>query len=221
MYTTAVGSALAMATDVGAQTIQYSGIQDVTSTVAGPNAGKDVVGIHVGPAVFDLSVIAYPLYGAGLARLDATQRAGMLTSRGRVDKLASGAAISKGNFSHSGVLRAVNFYVHSGTSSRGNFSAGKKGIAGIEFLTGTNSNQKIHYGWIRLEYFGASYPTSVEAIDWAYDTTPGQEIAAGATGQVQGNSTTPEPGTAGLSLLALGAAGVLAWRRRRTALSAE
>ncbi|HEX4133616.1 MAG TPA: PEP-CTERM sorting domain-containing protein [Bryobacteraceae bacterium] len=51
---------------------------------------------------------------------------------------------------------------------------------------------------------------SLTAIDWAYQTD-GSAILAGDTGI----PSTPEPSTAALALLAMGAAGVAALRRRR------
>ena len=59
------------------------------------------------------------------------------------------------------------------------------------------------YGWIKIQRLSIS---SGKIIDWAYDTT-GASIPAGYTGPV------PEPAT-GLALLALGAAGIAAYRRR-------
>ena len=59
------------------------------------------------------------------------------------------------------------------------------------------------YGWIKIERLSRS---SGKIIDWAYEDS-GNPIVAGNTGPV------PEPAT-GLALLALGAAGIAAYRRR-------
>ncbi len=58
-----------------------------------------------------------------------------------------------------------------------------------------------HYGWIRVDVDNTAGTFVIK--DWAYDDVAGQGIVAGAV---------PEPGA--LSLLAVGAAGVMAWRRR-------
>ncbi len=55
------------------------------------------------------------------------------------------------------------------------------------------------------------YMTEIQALDWAYNDTAFGPIAAGE------GAAAPEPGTAALALLASGAAGLLAWRRRRRA----
>lgn len=72
------------------------------------------------------------------------------------------------------------------------------GFLGFTF----NGNQ----GWMQLSLAAdaAGAPVSATVVDWAYENSGGP-IAAGATG-------IPEPGSAGLALLALGALGL---RRRR------
>lgn len=77
------------------------------------------------------------------------------------------------------------------------------GFAG--FRTQTNL-----YGWIRLKWNSDDgYPTSITALDWAIEDS-GLPIQAGDTG-------VPEPGTLSMAFLAAGAAGILAWRKRRNA----
>ena len=136
--------------------------------------------------------------------------AGLVTSAFNVKKLASGAAIS----SMVSFTQAGGSIVAHGTingAHQGEFSSGIGGFAGVDFKTGTGLDQKTYYGWVRLKYTNSNnVPNSITAIDWAYEATPGAAIHAGDTGI----SGTPEPGTAALSLLALGAAGVLALRRR-------
>jgi hypothetical protein len=73
------------------------------------------------------------------------------------------------------------------------------GLAGFKFVTASS----MHYGWVRL----ATSPTNFTVVDWAFESVPNAPILAGAT------AATPEPST--MALLALGAAGVTALRRRK------
>ena len=206
-YAAAVGSALAMATNAEADGIVYSGIKNVNAVLNSP-AGFISAPIGVGAGPF-LAVAAFGNAGTELVELNVISSAGFFTQSGGLRKLASGAFISSGagifNFSD-GVVAVHN----NSDASFGNFSAGNSGFAGVDFKTGTVLDQKTYYGWVRLVYTGAP-PNSITAIDWAWETTPGMAIQAGQTVEQSG---APEPGTAALSLLALGAAGVLALRRR-------
>ncbi|MEM8956040.1 MAG: PEP-CTERM sorting domain-containing protein [Verrucomicrobiota bacterium] len=74
----------------------------------------------------------------------------------------------------------------------GNFP-GPKNIIGFSFENGTD----IHYAWMQLEL------GSLTVISGAYNDTPGASILVGQV---------PEP--SGVLLLAVGAAGLMAWRRR-------
>jgi len=65
-----------------------------------------------------------------------------------------------------------------------------------------------HYGWIKLTVNNAN-ASSVTIDSFAYDTVAGQPITAGETG-----SGIPEPATSA-ALLALGSAGLVAYRQRR------
>jgi hypothetical protein len=88
----------------------------------------------------------------------------------------------------------------------GHFANGATCVAGFQLSNGD-------LGWIKLKWAsGDSYPSTLTALSWAYNTTPRQAILAG--GGAAG-AAVPEPGTASMALLATGAAGLLTWRRRR------
>lgn len=210
-YTAAVGSALAMVTDAAAGSIKYSGIQDVT---AGEN---QIAQFSVGPASFLISALSNLPYGVGVF-LTAGNIAGILVNGSDgVRKLASGAAISAGAGNFQAGFHTVKAS-SGGGGTGGTFNASQPGLAGIRFNTGTFLNPMYHYGWVRLEYTGTPSPDSITAIDWAYETAVNEKIAAGQTTEL---SSAPEPGTIAMSLLALGAAGVLALRRKRIAVSSK
>ena len=77
------------------------------------------------------------------------------------------------------------------------------------------------YGWIRLLISGiqgeftGTVPNQIKVIDWAYESCTGQSINAGQTrdGATCGSTDVPEPST--LALLAMGALGISAFRRRK------
>jgi len=84
---------------------------------------------------------------------------------------------------------------------------------------------KTHYGWARLRVDFVSQSITATLTGYAYETIPGKPIIAGRTkGPEDGNveqpdaavqvAPTPEP--ASLGLLAQGASGLVAWRRRET-----
>jgi hypothetical protein len=80
-----------------------------------------------------------------------------------------------------------------------NFPAGSTGIVGFH----TDGNL---FGWMRFTSAAAGSPGTI--VDYALENVAGTSILAGANG-------VPEPGSMGL--LALGAAGLATWRRRKAA----
>ena len=75
-------------------------------------------------------------------------------------------------------------------------------FVGLSFPAGGNT----YYGWVRVDVDNAAGSFVVK--DWAYESNAGQGIVTGA-------GIVPEPGA--LGLLAAGATGLAAMRRRRAA----
>jgi hypothetical protein len=89
----------------------------------------------------------------------------------------------------------------------GYFAPGQVGYAGLRLNDGD-------YGWLQVEVLSQNnngYPDELKVLGWAYENVANRPINAGQTVE-----TVPEPGSKALALLALGSAGVLAWRKRRT-----
>ncbi len=66
-----------------------------------------------------------------------------------------------------------------------------------------------YYAWVRISV-PSTFGVGFVLHDWGYENQAGVSITAGATGL---GGTVPEPGT--LQVVALGSAGLIAWRRRR------
>jgi hypothetical protein len=77
-------------------------------------------------------------------------------------------------------------------------------------------NQAGDLGWLDVKVTSDNgFAEELELISWAYNNVAGASIYAG---QTTATPSAPEPGTEALSLLALGAAGILAFRKHRNEL---
>jgi hypothetical protein len=94
----------------------------------------------------------------------------------------------------------------SGKGASGDWNSVTNQYLGLTFTAGANT----YYGWAELT-FPDSSGTAATLEGWAYDYTPGEGILAGDTGQ----SSTPEPSTLPLALLAMGFAGIAMLRSRK------
>jgi hypothetical protein len=124
-----------------------------------------------------------------------------------VSKLNRGQLISRRPFlaHNSGLLGA--FFGPCNTYGVGQFDPGDVGFIGFKFNNGSGDQ----YGWVRIQ-MATRYPIDHDfwLIDYAY-ADPGEPIRAG---QTSSNEMVPEEGS--LGGLALGATGLLAWRRTRS-----
>lgn len=115
------------------------------------------------------------------------------------ERVASNALISAGAFANfNGAYFATLAYGSGYTNSQ--FLSAGTGFIGFSFNTGAG----IQYGWARVTMNG-SPGNAFTLVDYAW-ADPGVAIRAGQT-------AIPEPGS--LGLLAVGAAGLMLWRRRR------
>lgn len=91
----------------------------------------------------------------------------------------------------------------SSSGTAGNFTGRNNVYLGLK----VTDNGTDYYGWVEISVSGFAHLITLHS--WAYDDE-GNDIQAGAI---------PEPGHIGL--LAAGAAGLLAWRRKRQQVRAE
>lgn len=121
-----------------------------------------------------------------------------------------GAYASKLNASAIVSSGATNWYMNGlffediGFDSNGQWDTdNESGYIGFRFLIQGN----YHYGWAEVERLSSS---SGKVLSWAYEDTAYAALKAGSTEPLN-----PVPEPSGLALLASGAAGIVALRRRR------
>ncbi len=243
IYAAASGAALAGASAASADII-YSGIQNISFAAyggIGRVSATRPISLNGNELFFQLQRYDNPLNGHGFpGHFTGTMNAGFRNS-GAV--FTTGGAGSAKNFAPgeliSGAHKAGNALLASGflngvgcgplsapvctpgmtavtTGARGHLFFG--GILGVEFngRTSLGNPTPPEYGWVRVAVADgptrdvAGIPVTLTIIDWAYNTNG--PILAGQTA-----AAVPEPATLPMMLLAAGAAGVLAWKRRRKA----
>jgi hypothetical protein len=141
-------------------------------------------------------------YGSGLTNQPSYSAATVFAGTASVN-LAAGTLINAASLLSAATGGIVNVGIPVGTTGIIGFKfnpASNDGFAAATLATLTN------YGWMRLTTQAGG---GGSVVDWAYESTPGTGIAAGAV---------PEPSA--LSCLALGAFGLSTLRRRKAALAA-
>ncbi len=126
-----------------------------------------------------------------------------------VARLTNGVAVA--SFAKPNMLRFfTSETVNGGSSTGGLWFGNTMNLAAAGFVgVAINNAGSTNYGWIRIgisnDATGA--PVAFTVYDWAYETEANTPITVGLI---------PEPSpAAGLALLAAGAAGIAAWRRRK------
>jgi hypothetical protein len=227
IYGTATAAALAGATSASAGIIYSGQLDDVasvhTSFAHGVSSGIKDIGVPGRPFSsirMGVGHFSFPSFNLkyGAANL------GMNNGYMEPQRLAAGALITG-----AGRPGAARLAGKSGLNSWQ--GANVTGYLAAEFATGiavhhvtTSSGRTFTYkspsgfdnGWLKLkiqDLNGDGYPDSMTLLGYAYNDVAGASILAGDTGASA--NTTPEPSTAGMLLLALGAAGVTALKRSR------
>ena len=212
IYAAATGSALAMATGASASII--SGVYPGSGISVNPGGPTTHVGLIPG-----LSVKLHAQSNRGLNV--STRSIGLQVEASFENIFFSGYSDQAKKFALGSPIGTPAEALQVGNieniqrfflgSASGNFRSGQPAFVGLSFATiGKNTD----YGWIELEFTDkGGFPYYLDALAFGIDTDPGQlpgSFAAGETGP-----SAPEPGTMSLAILAAGAAGVTALRRRR------
>lgn len=224
--TAALSSAIAMSAAADAAVI-YSGLQNIS--LPGGNAHSFAIDIN-GDAIDDFIFSIFSTNTSGgytYAAVNGGNNDNGVLFNGVpffADRLGFGDIIGAGDqlFIEDGnkdvILRSINSY---GVNPVGEWGATSTGFLGVKLNLGNDS----YFAWIRValaEGNGAAPrpPDDIIVLDWAYEDT-GAAIIAGIT---SGNppppsppvTTSPVPLPGSLSLLAMGVAGLAAFRKRRT-----
>ncbi len=121
-----------------------------------------------------------------------------------VSRLGPRDPIAGGPFAD-GLIRCVLATAYGG----GYFGEGGLGYIGFKF----NGGAGVQYGWVRVKVSGAPRNRFI-VLDYAWGD-PGDEIVAGQRRSAASSKPAPDEGA--LGLLALGGAGLVAWRRKARA----
>ena len=134
-----------------------------------------------------------------------------------VSKLSRGESIAAGPFAHGYLTSYWGGFLAAGSLGGGFQQWRDPGVGFVGFRF--NSGAGLQYGWARVRMGGTSRNNRFVLMDYAY-ADPGEAIRAGQgipcgeDGQDMSDEQGPDEGS--LGGLALGAVGLLAWRKRRS-----
>lgn len=208
VFTAAAGAALTAAESADAAPV-FSGTQNIMLTRTTTSGSSSVLLDLNGDSQDDFRVrLAYGSSG-GLAEIYGFFNGdfnGILSAGGGdAARLPSSVTVSSGagvfdNFGR--MLFSFNGSITGGVWPGGNPTS-TSGFAGVEFF---DTSGDLHYGWLRLKLRNdaGGIPDKVTVVEWAYESEADTPI------HIQ-----PVPEPSSLGLLAMGAAGVAAFRRRK------
>jgi hypothetical protein len=128
----------------------------------------------------------------------------------RAEKLSFGQKVSSGRFSsYHGSGNALMAHGYRNSAPDGEFKDPGQGFVGFKFDVGNG----VQYGWARI-HMSKKEDHSFKLKDYAFGD-PGDTVTAGQTSSApeQANAT---PDSGSLGLLAVGGAGLVAWRKSRS-----
>lgn len=174
--------------------------------VGGRTFSDDIVFLYSGGSLNGRGLAGQEPDGFSVAVMHRSQHVG--------PTLPSSLTIATAGSYGRGVMRAdrVRSLTSSTRSSSASAPAGgpfydfgqEPGFLGFAFDPGGG----LHYGWAKLQFDEDGYNSSLTISEWAYEDEPGEAIHVG-------NIPAPPAAAAGLTLLAMGAAGLRAQRRKR------
>jgi hypothetical protein len=204
VFATAAGAALAMSSTASAGII-YDLTPNVTASLASTGTASapfTVAGVKEKLLLRDRTATSGRHSSATIRGRVFNQTLIFEKNNGAVKRLAPYSAVSVQTNGTGGSLRD-----NSNGRAGGRFGPGT--VTGYVGFRAPNGD----LGWLLVKVAdtdGDGYVNEIQLLADAYNDVAGAPIAAGQT------TDAPEPGTAGLALLATGAAGLLAWRKRRT-----
>lgn len=192
-YTLAAGVATGTVATESEAAVQYSGIYNI-DLLSGNSINLD---LDAGGATPDVLLKNYVNLGGNYQGLTVNYFPGQVV--GFQNGLSYVSALSAGDPIDASTAGPTFFgsMAYGGNNPNAEFNSVTDAYIGLSFPISGNT----HFGWIRVDVDNSAGSFLIK--DWAYESVPDTGIAAGAV---------PEPGT--LGLLAAGACGIAAMRRR-------
>jgi hypothetical protein len=202
----------AAATGFGAATseaeIHYSG--PVHKKLTGISSENFPLSNGVSIRLFEVSfpLSSYPFAGFRILNAPVAHGFRAVSFYSEVLRLAAKDAVSSGTFRETNHTSTSWGNIQSFYGRNPFWNDGRTGFIGFKFDTGAG----VQYGWVRLKMTRAPM-VWMNVIDFAWGD-PGDRIKAGQiNSRVNESAVVPDKGS--LGLLALGGAGLVAWRNRR------
>ncbi len=195
-YSIAAGAAVAGVSTDASAAIVYSGPKNI-SIGSGFSQAIDINGDAQNDVTFKNYIFGGGPYQGGTVNFAPGKFVGFSSGNAYITALTAGAPISSSTLGSS----FFGSMAYGANNPNAQFNNATDKYVGLSFPAGPNT----YYGWVRVDVTNATNHFLIK--DWAYESVPGAGILAGAI---------PEPGT--LGLMAAGALGVTALRRKRRAV---